>query len=137
MIYLLEYKDFIDQWDYNKLSRIDKELNLQKLNKQLYTTVNDRKGVEQVVYQIDGLYIRDFVCSDYWMGGHSYVYSFIPENEIWIDNFMREKDKQMVLRHELTEYNSMKYDNLNYEKAHKVASENEIKQRMKHVSEEI
>ena len=129
-MYILEFKDFIDKGTkYNKDSRKDDKINLRKLQKKLYKTVKDKKESEMKVYLINGTYIRDKVCVDYTMGGHSYVYSFIPEDEIWLDNSMNKKDIDIVLQHELTEHNHMKYNNMSYGSAHTKASYEEIENR--------
>jgi len=40
-------------------------------------------------------------------GGHDYVYEFVPENEVWIDNDVEQQERGYVLLHELHERNRM------------------------------
>ena len=130
MEYILEFKDFIDKNSaYNKKSRKDAEVNNRKLKKRLYKTVKDKENTDISIFLVNGLYVRNRLCVDYTMGGHPYVYSFIPENEMWIDNSLPKKDIAIVIQHELTEYNYMKYENMSYYDAHTKASQEEIKTR--------
>ena len=58
-----------------------------------------------------------------FMGGHHYVFGFIPENEIWVSNLDKETDCTMV--HEYVERLLMKENHLSYEKSHRVATATE------------
>ena len=130
MQYILEFKDYIDQNStYNIRSRKDKDVNLKKLQKKLYKKVKDKENNDMLVYLVNGIYVRNRLCVDFTMGGHPYVYSFIPEGEMWIDRSMSKFDIKIVIQHELTEYNAMKYDNKGYYDAHTKASNEEIKSR--------
>ncbi len=42
---------------------------------------------------------------DFTAGGHDYVYEFVPENEVWIDDDIAEAERGYVLVHELHERN--------------------------------
>ena len=42
---------------------------------------------------------------DFTAGGHDYVYEFVPENEVWIDDDIEEQERGYVLLHELHERN--------------------------------
>ena len=44
---------------------------------------------------------------DFTAGGHDYVYEFVPENEVWIDNDIEQQEHGYVLLHELHERNRM------------------------------
>jgi hypothetical protein len=60
------------------------------------------------IYLVDGQKIRDRVKIDFTMGGHHWVYSFIPKNEVWIDSRLSQKDIDALVVHEITELNLMK-----------------------------
>ena len=54
-----------------------------------------------------------------YIGGHSYVFAYIPENEIWISDLL--EDKEGTIIHEFVERHLMKEDSISYENAHKEA----------------
>lgn len=75
------------------------------------------------IFIVDGEYIRDNMYLDFVMGGHDYVYDFIPKNEIWIDNACPIHELFFVLTHELVERFHMKYEKMEYDVAHQIANE--------------
>jgi hypothetical protein len=56
---------------------------------------------------VNGELVRDLLCIDFTEGGHDKVYSFIPENEIWLDDDIEPKERKFILLHELHERNLM------------------------------
>jgi hypothetical protein len=62
-----------------------------------------------------------------YIGGHSKVFLFIPEGEVWVSDQVPPEERDKVCLHELTEYKSMK-DGMNYAEAHILAlkTENDI-----------
>lgn len=56
------------------------------------------------------------------VGGHHYVYPFIPEDEIWIEAGLTGKDLSAIIVHELSEREIMKRLSLSYEKAHPISN---------------
>jgi hypothetical protein len=75
------------------------------------------------VYWVDGFYIRNTISMEFIDGGHGYVYDFIPEDEIWVEDDEDDdlRDEEMDLLHEYTERTLMKYGddgNVEYEEAH-------------------
>ncbi len=52
---------------------------------------------------VDGVKIRNLLLAEFIGGGHSLVYSFIPDDEIWIDREVEEGDRQFILAHEVYE----------------------------------
>jgi len=72
------------------------------------------------VYIVDGTYVRDHYDVDFVMGGHGYVYAtYIPKNEIWLENMVRSEDDALDLAHEIIEYILMKYKVISgYDPAH-------------------
>jgi hypothetical protein len=59
------------------------------------------------VWIINGEAVRDLFFLDFVEGGHGYVYSFIPKNEVWIDDDIEPREIKFVLLHELHERNLM------------------------------
>lgn len=55
--------------------------------------------------------------ADFLVGGHGYVYSFIPKREIWIEDT---SDKFYIMVHEAVEYFHMR-EGMSYKEAHKLA----------------
>jgi len=80
------------------------------------------------VWIVNGEFVRDFFFLDFTEGGHDRVYSFIPKNEIWIDDDLSRKELKYVLLHEVYERNLM-VKGVNYNSAHKKALEIELKYR--------
>jgi hypothetical protein len=56
------------------------------------------------------------------VGGHHYVYPFIPENEIWIESGNEGKDLSALIGHEVTERDMMKRQGFTYDQAHPIAN---------------
>ena len=49
--------------------------------------------VDDVYYiLVDGAYVRDHIYIDYVEGGHYYRYSFIPKDEVWLEDEMSRLD---------------------------------------------
>ncbi len=59
------------------------------------------------VWIVNGRMVRSVFDIDFTAGGHDYVYEFVPENEVWIDNDIEEIERPYVLLHELHERNRM------------------------------
>jgi hypothetical protein len=59
------------------------------------------------VWIVNGRLVRSVFDIDFTEGGHDYVYEFVPENEVWIDDDIEEKERGYVLLHELHERNRM------------------------------
>ena len=73
------------------------------------------------VWIIDGRFVRSVFDVDFTEGGHDYVYEFVPQNEVWIDNDLEEAERPYVLLHELHERNLMA-KGWTYSKAHEDSS---------------
>lgn len=73
------------------------------------------------ILAIDGAQARAHDQS-FSVGGHHYVYPWIPENEIWIEAGLTGKDLSAIIVHELSEREMMKRLNMGYEEAHKVSN---------------
>jgi len=59
------------------------------------------------VWIVNGRMVRSVFDIDYTEGGHDYVYEFVPENEVWIDDAIIQAERGYVLLHELHERNLM------------------------------
>ena len=84
-------------------------------------------GIE--VWEIDGDFVRDCFRTAFVEGGHGYVYSWIPNNEIWIEDSVKPKERKYILCHELTELKLMRDKGMGYEAAHNQAALAEFQQR--------
>jgi len=73
------------------------------------------------VWIVNGRFVRSVFDIDFTAGGHDHVYEFVPKNEVWIDNDIKENERGFVLLHELHERNRME-NGLPYSKAHAESS---------------
>jgi hypothetical protein len=73
------------------------------------------------VWVVNGRMVRSVFDIDFTEGGHDYVYEFVPQNEIWIDDAIVETERGYVLLHELHERNRMAKGWI-YDKAHAESS---------------
>jgi hypothetical protein len=69
------------------------------------------------VWIVNGRLVRSIFDIDFTAGGHDYVYEFVPEYEVWIDDDVEEAERGYVLVHELHERNRMAAG-WDYDKAH-------------------
>lgn len=73
------------------------------------------------VWVVNGRMVRSVFDIDFTEGGHDYVYEFVPQNEVWIDDAIMELERGYVLLHELHERNLMA-KSCAYNKAHAESS---------------
>jgi hypothetical protein len=73
------------------------------------------------IWIVNGRLVRSVFDIDFTEGGHDYVYEFVPENEVWIDDAIVEAERGYVLLHELHERNRMA-KGVPYDKAHDESS---------------
>jgi hypothetical protein len=73
------------------------------------------------VWIVNGRLVRSVFDIDFTEGGHDYVYEFVPNNEVWIDDAIVESERGYILLHELHERNRMA-SGWPYSKAHIEAS---------------
>ena len=90
----------------------------------LHTTENNVQ-----VWLVDGSLVRSWLHIDFTEGGHDFVYSYVPDNEVWIDNDIGWDERGFVILHEIFERNRMA-EGWPYSKAHAAASELEHRMRM-------
>ena len=89
---------------------------------------------EVTVWIVNGRLVRSTFDIDFTAGGHDYVYEFVPENEVWIDDAIIEQERPYVLLHELHERNRMSAG-WPYSKAH--AESSHIEYRCRHHPDEL
>ncbi len=77
------------------------------------------------VWIVNGRLVRSVFDIDFTAGGHDYVYEFVPQNEVWIDDDILEQERGCVLLHELHERNRMAAG-WPYSKAHAESSKIEF-----------
>lgn len=82
------------------------------------------------IWLVNGEQVRNKYDIDFVQGGHDKVYPYIPKNEIWIDDYIPEKERDEVILHELWERDQMSQGK-EYEPAHEGASMVEKKYRKK------
>ncbi|HUI65432.1 MAG TPA: hypothetical protein VL126_11365 [Bacteroidota bacterium] len=78
------------------------------------------------VWIVDGRLVRSVFDVDFTEGGHDYVYEFVPDGEVWIDNDLQTAERPYVLLHELHERNLMA-KGWDYDRAHEDASRIELR----------
>jgi hypothetical protein len=86
------------------------------------------------VWIVSGRLVRSVFDIDFTAGGHDYVYEFVPQNEVWIDDDIEEAERGYVLLHELHERNRMA-SGWDYDKSHAEASH--LENRMRHRPDEL
>lgn len=77
------------------------------------------------VWIVNGELVRDLYFIDFTEGGHDKVYSFIPNHEVWLDDQINRKERELVLLHELAE-RALMSKGWEYDKAHREASKTEF-----------
>ena len=125
----IEYDDALTAADRAEASERKKAGDIQKLthgsslpdpskvHERLWKTLNS--GV--TVWIVSGRLVRSVFDIDFTEGGHDHVYEFVPENEVWIDDDLDERERPYVLLHELHERNLMA-KGWTYDKAHEDSS---------------
>ena len=86
------------------------------------------------VWIVNGRLVRSAFDVDFTEGGHDYVYEFVPENEVWIDDAIEEPERGYVLLHEFHERNRMA-KGWPYDKAH--AESSRLEYRYRHHPDEL
>ncbi len=74
-----------------------------------------------IVY-VDGSVVRKYIDPEFIFGGHSFVYSYVPEKEIWVDNLMNPLELPYIILHEKIERKLMEKEGKNYDIAHYFAT---------------
>jgi len=72
------------------------------------------------IWLVDGKLVRSIFDVEFTEGGHDLIYDFVPKNEVWIDNDVKEEERKFVILHETYERELMK-KGMSYPQAHKKA----------------
>jgi len=89
------------------------------------------KYKDVTIMLIDGEEVRNKISVDFTMGGHEFVYDYVPENEVWIEDLKSDFDKLCTIIHELVERYIMGKYGIEYEEAHDIATKVEYQIRKK------
>jgi hypothetical protein len=87
------------------------------------------------IYLVDGERVRNEIDVDFVNGGNGAVYpSYVPLDEIWIDDAQHALDRTATALHELVERDLMLHHGLGYDRAHDEADmyERAFRWRLKH-----
>jgi hypothetical protein len=77
------------------------------------------------VWLVDGAAVRARFSDDFTEGGNGRAYRFMPLREIWLEETLDDEELDLILLHELTEWNWMGKGEV-YQEAHHKASRLEI-----------
>lgn len=117
----LDKAEIIEKRERSKsrlLKGIKKNNAIKKIHKRLLKSYSGNISV----WIVSGELVRDIFMIDFTEGGHDRVYSFIPKNEVWIDDDLSPEERKFVILHELHERHLMA-KGLDYGKAHDSANE--------------
>ena len=125
----VDYNDALEQADKIELAERRKSGDVRKLTKgknlpdaeKVHVRLWKKLETPVSVWIIDGRLVRSVFDVDFTEGGHDYVYEFVPQNEVWIDNDLEEVERPYVLLHELHERNLMA-KGWDYDRAHEDSS---------------
>lgn len=92
-----ERKKALTKKEIKKLRKIRTDMDL--VHKQLLKEYSRKVKV----WIVDGEFVRDLISVDFEKGGHDKCYSFIPKNEVWIDDDVELNEVKFILIHELHE----------------------------------
>lgn len=124
-----ELKERRNSKKIKKLLKLNKKILIKKIKKRLWKEYSNKLKV----WIVNGKLLRSLIFVDFTEGGHDRIYSFIPNNEIWIDDDLGKHERKFVLLHESYERNLMcgglRYDDDNSKGAHSRASELELEYR--------
>jgi hypothetical protein len=129
-----DYGAALSKADYIERKERRKSIMVRRYYQKLYGMIHkkllDKMGYLKI-WLVHGELVRDLYWIDFTEGGHDLVYHFIPKNEVWIDDALEPKERNLVLLHELYErelmqksIDSHKKETLDkrYRKAHFAAS---------------
>jgi len=96
----------------------------ERIYKSLYGTIHAPEKIS--VWLVNARLVRDLFKTDFTEGGHGYIFRWIPNDEIWIENTLHKHEMPLIILHEFVERTLMKHKNMKYEKAHTIASKVEF-----------
>ena len=94
------------------------------------------KDEDITVWLVDGEEVREHYKHDFLEGGHGYVYKWVPNNEIWIENQTHLEEVPVLILHEYVERILMKYYKIKYDRAHEIAAKTEFNHRHENFSKQ-
>ncbi len=123
------YDDALEAGDKKEMNERKKAGDVRKLTKggnlpdaaKVHVRLWKELEAKVAVWIVNGRLVRSVFDIDFTEGGHDYVYEFVPQNEVWIDNDLEEAERPYVLLHELHERNLMA-KGWTYSKAHEDSS---------------
>ena len=92
-----------------------------KVLEKVYVNIIKKYSGKLKVWIVRGEVVRDVFFLDFTEGGHDKVYSFIPKNEVWIDDDISELERKFIILHEIHERRLMA-KGMNYDSAHQSSS---------------
>jgi hypothetical protein len=118
--------DRLERRERAKSKLMKKEIEIKKTKGNVLKTVyknliEEYKERKIKIWIVKGVLVRDLFFLDFTEGGHDKVYSFIPKNEVWIDDDLDLIERKFVILHELHERNLMCRGE-EYDSAHKSSS---------------
>jgi hypothetical protein len=97
---IIEQKERDKSKIIQKLKKSTKEEQIKSIHKKF---LKEYSNDSIKVWIVKGFLVRSLYFLDFSSGGHDKVYTFIPKNEIWIDDSMNPSDIKYLLIHELHE----------------------------------
>jgi hypothetical protein len=116
----------IEKRERSKSKLMKKEMKIKKSKGNILKTVyknpiKEYSNNKIKIWVVNGELVRDLFFLDFTEGGHDKVYSFVPANEVWIDDDLALNEREFVILHELHERNLMS-KGMDYDSAHKSSS---------------
>jgi hypothetical protein len=109
--YAMDKADIVERKERSKSKLVEmgikKEISDKEIIQKIHKNLLKEYSRKVKVWIVNGELVRGIFYIDFTEGGHDKVYSFIPRNEIWLDNDLEPKERKFVLLHELHERNLM------------------------------
>jgi hypothetical protein len=125
----LEKANLVEKKERLLSEKFDKKIfNKKKTNrnnllyKKFYRIIKD--GI--VIWIVNGYMVRNLFDLNFTAGGHDYIYNYIPDKEIWIDDDVDQNEIKFVVLHEIHERNCM-INEIPYDECHSKANDIELK----------
>jgi hypothetical protein len=84
-------------------------------------TMEKKKDGDLTVVMVDGKNIRAYIDPEFILGGHEFIYDYVPASEVWIDVKIDPAEIPYILLHEKVERELMAKGK-NYDVAHEYAT---------------
>ncbi|MDI6737536.1 MAG: hypothetical protein QME12_03385 [Nanoarchaeota archaeon] len=105
---------------FSKVKEIIRKTFVKKTKNIPEFTIRAERKSGFLVRIVKGPIVRLYIDPKFLLGGHGYVYGYIPKNEIWLDNTQGKKEMKYTLVHELHELKLIK-KGMDYDSAHDFA----------------